>query len=308
MRYASWSIIIDDIVFPDGRTAMAVLGGGGMYAVAGMRPWSDDCGILSNVGADFDVALLTGLAVSGAGLRRTARSTPRAWQLFEWNDHRTQIPRIPLDDWQIQLAWPHDLAAWATASGVQAIHLCTRGLPGDPALLAGLRAAGITLSLEPIIEEGLDRAAAAVVLECLQHVDIFSPGRQELRALLGTVTPQAGLRQLAALGPAIVALRQGAAGSLVHHRPSGRCVRVPAATARIVDVTGAGNAYSGGLLAAWCSSGDLRLAAASAAVSAALTLEQIGPPTFDATTLAAASARRDELLSHLTEVDGHDDE
>ena len=48
--------------------------------------------------------------------------------------------------------------------------------------------------------------------------------------------------------------------------------------------------------------------AASAAVSAALTLEQIGPPTFDAATLAAASARRDDLLPHLTEVDGHDDE
>jgi len=58
MYYTSWGIIIDDIVFPTGRTTMGVLGGGGMYAVAGMRIWSADVGILSNVGADFDAAML----------------------------------------------------------------------------------------------------------------------------------------------------------------------------------------------------------------------------------------------------------
>ena len=59
MHYTSWGIIIDDIVFPDGRTTMGVLGGGGMYAVAGMRMWSEDVGMLSHVGADFDSGMLT---------------------------------------------------------------------------------------------------------------------------------------------------------------------------------------------------------------------------------------------------------
>ena len=54
MYYTSWGIIIDDIVFPDGRTSMGVLGGGGMYPAAGMRIWSADVGILSNADADFD--------------------------------------------------------------------------------------------------------------------------------------------------------------------------------------------------------------------------------------------------------------
>ena len=83
MRYASWSIIIDDIVFPDGRTAMGVLGGGGMYAAAGMRVWTPDASVIANVGADFDPALLNGPDLRPDGLRATSLPTPRAWQLFE---------------------------------------------------------------------------------------------------------------------------------------------------------------------------------------------------------------------------------
>src|SRR5438093_11173560 len=90
MRYASWSIIIDDIGYPDGRTAMGVLGGGGLYAVAGMRVWTGDAGVIANVGADFDPALLATLDLPADGLRITDRPTPRAWQLFETDGRRTQ--------------------------------------------------------------------------------------------------------------------------------------------------------------------------------------------------------------------------
>lgn len=69
-----------------------------MYAVAGMRIWSAQVGILSNVGADFDASMLGQLDLCDTGLRITSRPTPQAWQLFEEDGQRTQIPRIALDD------------------------------------------------------------------------------------------------------------------------------------------------------------------------------------------------------------------
>ena len=47
------SIIIDDIVDPQGRSSMGTLGGGGGHAVAGMRVWSERTALVSGIGAGF---------------------------------------------------------------------------------------------------------------------------------------------------------------------------------------------------------------------------------------------------------------
>jgi sugar/nucleoside kinase (ribokinase family) len=302
MHYASWGVIIDDIVFPTGRTAMGVLGGGGMYSVAGMRLWSAEVGILSNVGADFDASMLGQLDLCATSLRITSRLTPRAWQLFEEDGQRTQIPRIALDDWSAQLAHPADLAEQLRACDVRAVHLLSRGIPGDPQMIAQIAASGVRISLEPIIEDGMDAAHAERVLACLPYVEIFSPGVGELRMLLGQQPQQQALIALAERGPAIVALRRGAAGSLIYHHESRRMLRVPAARATVVDVTGAGNAYSGGMLVGWCANGSIETAAACAAVSAAITIEQVGPPVITPALLAEAQWRRAEVLAELCAV------
>src|ERR1700712_3086057 len=147
LRYTSFGPIIDDIVFPDGRTAMGVLGGGGTYAVAGMRVWSADVGLLGNVGADFDTAMLDGLDIAGNGLRVNERPTPRAWQLFEEDGQRTQIPRIPQLDGETPLAGPDDIVEYLVSLGVQAVHMLSRGAPGDAEALARIVAAGVRISL-----------------------------------------------------------------------------------------------------------------------------------------------------------------
>ena len=68
-RFASWGIIVDDIVFPDGRTAMGVLGGGGFYAAVGMRLWTPDVQVQAGVGLDFDPRILETSGLDGSGLR-----------------------------------------------------------------------------------------------------------------------------------------------------------------------------------------------------------------------------------------------
>jgi hypothetical protein len=51
MHFIAYSIIIDDLVFPDGRTQMGVLGGSGPQRAFGMKLWTDEVGL---VGGDGD--------------------------------------------------------------------------------------------------------------------------------------------------------------------------------------------------------------------------------------------------------------
>ncbi|MCA9968050.1 MAG: hypothetical protein KC423_27580, partial [Anaerolineales bacterium] len=97
----------------------------------------------------------------------------------------------------------------------------------------------------------------------------------------------------------LVALRQGAAGSLLYDGENGRFYRIPAAPATVVDVTGAGNAFCGGLLVGWLETNDIRQAAAMACVSAAMTIEQVGPRLIDDQVMVEARRRADEVVSQI---------
>ncbi|WP_421735180.1 carbohydrate kinase family protein [Cellulomonas sp.] len=113
-----------------------------------------------------------------------------------------------------------------------------------PVLLAEVRAAGVTVSLDT----NWDPAARwAGVLELLPHVDVFLPNLSELRAL-GSGADVDIARQLAQRGPRVV-VKAGAdggwsvdsAGSLAH---------APGLPVDVVDTTGAGDSFDAGYLAA----------------------------------------------------------
>ena len=121
-----------------------------------------------------------------------------------------------------------------------------------------------------------------------------------MRHLVGDRPVRDQLRELALFGPRFVNLRQGAKGSIVYDSATDQFWQVPAAPAQVVDVTGAGNAYCGGFLTGWVSSGDVIRAAAQASVSAALTIEQIGPRPLLPQTMAEAQARASAIQPLIT--------
>lgn len=299
-RYlALGGIIIDDIVFSDGRTRMNTLGGGGVYAAAGMRLWSPDVAVAARVGPDFDFALLNSLQMSDEDVIVTERPTPRAWQLYEHDGTRTQIPRVSSQDWSGQLVPHPDILP--NLNSTRGVHVTGRGDDIEADMVATLTAAGVTMSHEPIVDEATTDAERQVLFASLADVDIFSPSLDDARILSGEMPIEALFGQFAELGPRVIALRQGAAGSLVYDRDAGHVWRVPAARASVVDVTGAGNAYCGGLLAGWCETRDILQAVARAAVSAAITIEQVGPPRITADVLDDARKRADTVLAEITE-------
>ncbi len=115
-----------------------------------------------------------------------------------------------------------------------------------------------------------------IINQILPLVDVFSPGLAEARILTGLTDPQAILRALQDDGARTIALRMGAAGSLVG-APDGARYAIPAVPVpEVIDVTGAGNGYCGGFLVGLDETGDPRQAGCYGAVSASLAIEQFG--------------------------------
>jgi sugar/nucleoside kinase (ribokinase family) len=289
----TFSLIIDDIVFPNGQTAMGVLGGGGPQTAFGMRLWADRVGLVSGVGADLPaeaLAWLEAVGIDAGGLRFTDWPTPRAWQVLEEDGRRIQLWRIPGPAIGAQLGRSLDRLppAYRSAGG---FHLGIH--PEEPGLdfIRALRGLGAVVSVEPfrIPERSLTDAELRALVSAGQ---IFSPNRLEAEVLVGPGDPLELIERLAGAGAEIVALRQGPLGAIVHRADTGETWRIPAVDVPVVDPTGAGNAFCGGFLAEWVQTGGLRQAGLCGAVAASFLVEQVGLP-------APRTGLRDEARKRL---------
>ncbi|KAH8937314.1 hypothetical protein BDL97_16G022000 [Sphagnum fallax] len=104
MEMVTFTIIVDDIVYPDGHSAMACLGGGGPQTAFGAKLWFSDnerVGLAAGIGADFPESCRTWLEETGIdthGLLQWPLSTLRAWQILEEDGRRTQVWRMAVGD------------------------------------------------------------------------------------------------------------------------------------------------------------------------------------------------------------------
>lgn len=300
INYFASSLIIDDLVLPDGSTRMGLLGGGGPQAAFGMWLWAaGGVGLCAGVGPDLPAAALAWLEEIGIdteGVRRhPALPTLRAWQVLEADGRRTQVWRTPAAAIGPQLALgPEQVppAYWGASGFHFGVH------PEHPNLrLAGaLRAHGVTVSIEPF-RPATAPLADAELAALLAGCDIFSPNVEEARSLVGEGDPQTLCRRLGAAGAAIVALRLGAEGSLLYRAQTGEMHHASALPVAVVDPVGAGNAYCGAFLVGWLQTGDLRRAGQYAAVAASFLLEQYGLPPLRTTLRSEAQDRLAALLS-----------
>lgn len=302
MDYVTYSIIIDDIVFPDGQTAMGVLGGGGPQTAFGMKLWADQVGLLGGIGHDFPPDARTWLDKTGIDLSaiRTLADyeSLRAWQVFEFDGRRTQVWRTQgkaIRD-QLALHYDHFPAAYRTA---RAFHFGIH--PDNPNLevIHALRDAGVTVSVEPFRDAGRELTAEHVqMLVSAGH--IFSPNLVEAESMIGATDPHEQIRLLAAAGAKTIALRMGEAGSIVHRTDTGETWQIPAVPTTVIDPTGAGNAYCGGFVVGWCEKDDLRLAGCYGAVAASFLIEQIGLPPARIDYAAEAQKRLQTVFEQST--------
>ena len=300
----AFNLLLDDIVFPDGRTALGVLGGGGPQAAFGMRLFAAEAGLVSVIGPDLPEPAWAWLNESGidtTGVRVDPHSrTPRAWQITEDDGRRTQVWRVrPSRPLSVDLLPEPYRRAQGFHFGLHPDDLALE-LPLTLKRLGGL----VSVELFRPVERPLRPEALFALLSA---ADIFSANLREAQSLVGAGSPRGVARRLIEAAESramLIVLRLGAQGSWVVEGQTGQVASIPAAPVNVVDAVGAGNAYSGAFLAEWIRTRDLARAGLSGAVAASFVVEQVGLPIITDALRAEALGRLNalELLVELTSL------
>jgi sugar/nucleoside kinase (ribokinase family) len=275
------NIFIDDILTWDDRINLGTLGGAGLHALSGCGIWNSNLGIIASVGKDFDPFrhALKRCNIDDEGLQLIQEKTTRAWQLFQPGDERVEILRRPRAGLTQALLDFNKLSRkYAEATGY---HILWGGT--EDALftqLASIRAINpaTVIAYEPSPEDcgrGEDFYTRLFGL-----IDAFSPSLSESFSISHQSNAEDAIDALMiGMGCPRVVIRDGEHGSIGCECPR-EYFRVPAVDVDIVDVTGAGNAFVGGLLAGLSSARPFVASLAMAAVSAAFEIEQYGLCVF----------------------------
>jgi sugar/nucleoside kinase (ribokinase family) len=138
----------------------------------------------------------------------------------------------------------------------------------------------------------------------LTGLTAFLPSEEELRALFqGRTTDLWAMAEaLAAYGCEILVIKRGEGGQFVYDSGARTRWEVPAYPSRIVDPSGAGDAFCGGFLAGYRDSYDPVQAALYGNISASLVVEGIGPFYAIGALPGLAKARLEALRQNVRKL------
>jgi sugar/nucleoside kinase (ribokinase family) len=298
----TFSVILDDIVLPDGATRMAWLGGGGPQTCFGaqlFQPGESDqpatIGIASGVGRGFDPDWFVQSHIDINGLRVHATlPTMRAWQIIEEDEHRTQVWRVPMQAVGVHLNRSLDLLPPAYHHA-QAFHL---GIHPDHPDIDFMQSVA-DLPHRPLISvevfKGADVLPTREQLErWLPLCGVFSANAAEAVSLGAPEDERAAAHWLLDHGARMAIVRLGRRGSLI--ADGAQMVHVPALPVQpVLGSVGAGNAYCGAFVVELLRHGDLTQAGRAGSVAAKLLIEQERLPVVD----AAIRRRAQELMAQF---------
>jgi len=240
------------IAFGSDTPARIAQRGGG--AAANVAVWLARAGaavtLVGRVGADAAGAALAG-ELAGAGVDARLQVDPEqptgtCVVLVAPDGERSMLPDPGANARLQPAALPPD-AAHVHVAGYALLHPGSR--PGARAMLALAREAGASVSVDPSSAAPLDRVGAAAFLGWAGAVDLLLPNHEEARVLGGATVLVAG----GAAREVVVTLGAGGA----RWTDGTHSVQVPAAAASgVVDTTGAGDAFTAGLLHARVNGAD----------------------------------------------------
>ncbi len=138
----------------------------------------------------------------------------------------------------------------AMVKGASILHiagaLVMPGIDGQPTtdLLKLAQASGVTTFMDTVWD---DTGRWARLETCLPYLDAFVPTIEEAQAVTGLDDPREVGQKLLDSGVGIVGLKMGGNGCLVLDQ-SGETIRLPAHEVKVIDTTGAGDAFAAGFI------------------------------------------------------------
>jgi cytidine kinase len=303
-------IIIDDIRLKSGEVVHELLGGGGPQGAFGARLWDSSVGLLTRSGTDIPEKPrqnLIDLDIDLSGwMRYDDLPTARGLMAYDENEYMTgemdfekrkeAFMRVMGEMLSREIPVPE------SCQSPKVIHLITEYVDEPMANTAlSIKKVGAIYSLEPIIDyhHWSNRKA---MIAYFNQVDVLTPDWPSASGIAETEQPLHVLKYWSSFGPDLIAIRDGSRGSYVWDKAHDEMLHIPVVDIDLVDPTGCGNAYGGGLAVGWDKFRDARMAGAYGTVSASFLAESVGVPLPDAEIRDKAQVRLDTLLGKIKKL------
>lgn len=288
------TLVVDFVVQPvelrtaigEGRlfsTLPLAIHAGGLVANTGaaMARYGLRVGAVSAVGKDELGEILLGrlhaLRIDTSNIRRCDHATTTSVVMVDragqrsFAHHAGAAAELQIDD---VLVTP-SLLTETRLFLVGYLSLLPRLAPHLPELLAAARRHGCRTAMESA-GDGCDRM---ILQGCLPLVDVYFPSREEAISETGESTPEKMLEAYRDFGArGVIGIKLGADGAIVSEA-AGRVTWIPPTLppGKVVDTTGAGDAFLGAFLTARLRGMDCHAATRVAAAAGALCITELGP-------------------------------
>ena len=271
-------ITVDDTVLETDEIRRAQTGGGSVYSALGIRLWGHRVGVNSVVGHDYleeDLKKLEEHHISTLGIRRIEGWSLRLWLLHEENNKKQQLPKLQSSTFQeLDEARNPPPDEYLGAKG---FHIATGTPEGQ------IRSRDYVRKRRPDVKISLDILTEPFITfdyyrdgSAYAGIDVFSPSIVEIEALWPGFRVDQAIQHIANFGVRWVAIKMDTRGSVVFDAMTGQKYKIPIYPSRVVDTTGAGDAYSGGFLEGIVETGDILEAGLRGTISASFAVEGWG--------------------------------
>jgi sugar/nucleoside kinase (ribokinase family) len=283
----AWDVLI--------RANTQLLSGGDIFGEVQLAPggsaantavWARRCGqptrFIGKIGNDrFGRLAMDELEAEGVEADWVNSDAHLTGSVAVWIDHQGQRSMVSgkgADHYLLPSELPHE-----PLRSADHLHLSAWSFFGDPPRAAARRAAaiakeaGATLSFDPGSFQMIQEMGAETFhsLTADIGIDLLFPNAEEGQVLTGETDPERVAARLAEMYPgAMIALKLDADGSYLLEAGTG--THLPPAPGRLVDATGAGDAYAGAFLASWLSGASASRAATLANQVSAWVIGRVG--------------------------------
>ena len=223
---------------------------------------------------DYVTGVLQGQGIDTAGVvRDPVNNTSATMVMVDEDGERTFIHYVGANGAIHEEDVDLDLVRRARILHV-AGHNLMPGFDGEVAgrVLQRAQAAGVMTSLDTAWDFG--GRWLELIEPCLPHLDLFVPSIEEARKIASREDPAEVAAFFLDYGIKTVALKMGSQGCYVRTREN--AFSLPAYPVRVVDATGAGDAFAGGFLAGVALGWDLERTARLANAVGALCVTAVG--------------------------------
>ncbi len=270
---------IDSINLPNRQLPYIILGGSVAYVSLSAKRLGANVSIISKVGEDFPEAYLWWLSQEGIDLSRVIKVKHEKTTRFELSynsDLSSRILRLTSRAPSIEVEdMPNSLEAKAT-------HLAPIANEISYEVAEKLAKSAQVISLDPqglvrvFDENGIVANEHLKDKRMLELIDVYKSSQDEIEAITGVADLKSAIKAVHDFGVEIVIVTLGMKGAVLSI--GGAVYEIPAYTPnKLVDPTGAGDAFIGGFLAEYVRGKEALWCACVGSALASIVVEGVGP-------------------------------